>query len=254
MPRSLPWSGLSAAERLVLLSEIGRGHGFGRHFGHPPLRNSPRPGCRRRLRSAHGGVSVNLVLVSSRDLSTVAWARRAGMSGRSSSWRPGAGSGASCESCDTWHRCCAAQRPPWVPMRLPRILGPGPSRTSIAVPGTFRAIPAPRELAALGTCGCYTGKTAANVSAKAPRTKIQVPTTRSRAPPQRLICGAFACRRSSAVSWAFAASRATEKMRRTSAAAATAKARAAASHPPVANACPARPARMGPVHPKPASR
>ena len=100
----------------------------------------------------------------------------------------------------------------------------------------------------------YTGNTVAKASAKRPRTKIQVPTTTSSAPAQLLICGALVRRRSRVASSAQATRRAMPKVRTSRVAAARAKARPAASRPPVEKACPARPARMGPVHPKPARR
>lgn len=100
----------------------------------------------------------------------------------------------------------------------------------------------------------HTGKMSAKVSAKRPRAMNQAPTTMSTYPPQCLTAGAPLCSRLTSCCCAMATPNAAANSSRIRTTAVTANATTAAAEPPVVSACPARPARMGPVHPKPAAR
>lgn len=79
----------------------------------------------------------------------------------------------------------------------------------------------------------------------------QTPRPISIHPPQRLTTGAPARIRSVTASWATATVVVAANASPTITAAATANATRAAENPPTVSDCPARPARIGPVHPKP---
>src|ERR671919_935048 len=113
----------------------------------------------------------------------------------------------------------------------------------------------PEPLGQLQRSGiCYTGNRSANSSAQIPSAANHTPTTISTYPPQRLMEGALARTRSIVVSRAPTIRNEAANRSPTRTTAATTNARKAAPNPPVASPCPARPARIGPVHPKPASR
>ena len=102
--------------------------------------------------------------------------------------------------------------------------------------------------------GGLTGKIRANVSAKTPSRTNHSPTTISTMPPQRLTLGALARSRSAVPSCPHPTVKAAPNDRATIATAAAEKAASAAETPPVVSACPARPARIGPVQPNPMIR
>ncbi len=99
----------------------------------------------------------------------------------------------------------------------------------------------------------HTRKMLSKNPAKIARTRNQAPTTTRIQPPQRFTVGACAVIRATVRSSALATVNAAMKINPTSTMAATTKAVNAAPKPPIVRAYPARPARIGPVQPKPAS-
>lgn len=98
-----------------------------------------------------------------------------------------------------------------------------------------------------------TGKTPLKKLAKAARTRNHNPTTIRIRPPHRLTAGALARMVAAMRAFADAMTTASVNIRPTMASAAMAKATIAAEKPPTLSDSAARPARIGPVQPKPAS-
>jgi hypothetical protein len=96
-----------------------------------------------------------------------------------------------------------------------------------------------------------TGNTRAKKSPNTPRATNHAPTSTRIQPPHRFMVGPAASSRAASRSWAKATVSAETEANRAMANPATTNAVTAAEVPPTLSACPARPARIGPVHPKP---